>query len=330
MRWDKNWRIILEMEPYSERVRGHYNKISITLKWPLKISGLNFMTLSMTAFARQQSEQEWGSLTWEIRSVNHRYLETSVRLPEVFRGLENRVRESVRKRLTRGKVECQLRYQSGESFQTELHLNDALVRKLIQANVQIEQLTGTTTSLGSMEILRWPGVIQDQEFDNSVIEEQAFELFTLALDDLLAGRSREGEELKGFIQKRIDAIREIVQSVSKKMPEILVKQKQALQDRVADLQAELEPTRLEQEIALLTQKADVDEELDRLGSHLNEVERVIAASGQKGRRLDFLMQELNREANTLSSKSIVAETTLDAVELKVLIEQMREQIQNIE
>lgn len=275
-------------------------------------------------------EQDWGSLTWEIRSVNHRYLETSVRLPESFRALENSVRETVRKRLNRGKVECQLRFQSEGKVSTALHLNRDLIHKLIEANVEIEQLTGASTKLGSMEVLRWPGVIQDQDFDTSTIEKQAMELFSDALDDLIATREREGSELKGFLEKRIQSVRDIVASVRVKMPDILNRQKQALLDRVHDLKAEIEPTRLEQEISLLAQKADVEEELDRLNSHLNEVERVINTTGQKGRRLDFLMQELNREANTLSSKSIVTETTLNAVELKVLIEQMREQIQNVE
>ena len=288
------------------------------------------MTLSMTAFSRQQQEQEWGSLTWEIRSVNHRYLEANVRLPESFRALENAVREAVRKRLTRGKVECQLRFQSEANVSTELHLNRPLIQQLVQANVEIEQITGTSSSLSNMEVLRWPGVIEEQDFDRTTIEKQALTLFTAALDDLVATREREGAELQGFITQRIDSIREIVVSVREKMPEILAKQKQALLDRLHDLQAELEPTRLEQEVSLLAQKTDVEEELDRLDSHLNEVARVLNAKGQKGRRLDFLMQELNREANTLSSKSIVVETTLSAVELKVLIEQMREQIQNIE
>jgi uncharacterized protein (TIGR00255 family) len=288
------------------------------------------MTLSMTAFSRQQQEQKWGSLTWEIRSVNHRYLETSVRLPESLRALENGVREAVRKRLTRGKVECALRFQSEPKVSSDLHLNTKLIQQLVQANIEIEQITGTSVSLNNMEVLRWPGVIEEQDFDKTSIEKQALSLFSAALDDLVATREREGAELQGFIQQRIDSVREIVVSIRNKMPEILAKQKQNILDRLADLQAELEPSRLEQEVSLLTQKADVEEELDRLDSHLNEVERVLGAKGQKGRRLDFLMQELNREANTLSSKSIVVETTVNAVELKVLIEQMREQIQNVE
>ena len=288
------------------------------------------MTASMTAFSRQQKEQEWGSLTWEIRSVNHRYLETSVRLPESLRALENGVREALRKRRTRVKVECALRFQSEAKISSDLHLNTTLIKQLVQANVEIEQITGTSSNLSNMEVLRWPGVIEEQDFDKTSIEKQALSLFGAALDDLVATREREGAELQGFIKKRIDSVREIVVNVRNKMPEILTKQKQNILDRLAELQAELEPTRLEQEVSLLAQKADVEEELDRLDSHLNEVERVLSANGQKGRRLDFLMQELNREANTLSSKSIVVETTLSAVELKVLIEQMREQIQNVE
>jgi uncharacterized protein (TIGR00255 family) len=286
--------------------------------------------LSMTAFARQQLEQDWGSLTWEIRSVNHRYLETSVRVPETFRRLEIVIRETVRKRLSRGKVECQLRYQSVGNSSTEINLNQNLVVKLLNANKEIEEMTGSSGSLSNMEILRWPGVVSDQQMDTASIDKQAIKLFSVALDDLISSRKREGEELKGFVQKRLDAIREIVISVRTKMPEILAVQKQNLLDKIEDLKAELDPARVEQEIVLLTQKADVDEELDRLDSHLNEVQRVIETKDQKGRRLDFLMQELNREANTLSSKSVVVDTTRSAVELKVLIEQMREQIQNIE
>jgi uncharacterized protein (TIGR00255 family) len=284
----------------------------------------------MTAFSRQQIDKEWGSLTWEIRSVNHRYLETSVRLPESFRGLENSVREAIRKKLNRGKVECQLRFQSTEAGQTDLQINKELIEMLVQANIEIQKMASTESQLSSAEILRWPGVIVDQNFDSEIIAAEALALFKIALDELISSRQREGDALKGFVIQRIESIREIVSSIREKMPEIISGQRKNLLGRLADLKAELEPTRLEQEIAILAQKADVDEELDRLDSHLSEVERVVASAGQKGRRLDFLMQELNREANTLSSKSIVVDTTLGAVELKVLIEQMREQIQNIE
>ena len=288
------------------------------------------MTSSMTAFTRQQTEQDWGSLTWEIRSVNHRYLEASVRLPEIFRGLENAVRETVRKRLTRGKVECQLRFQFNDSNSGEISMNADLVEQLVNAHKEIQKQLGDDASISSLDLLRWPGVIAEKQFDNDQLEAAALALFKEALDDLVATRDREGSDLQGFLQQRIDSIRVLVAELREKMPTILAAQRKSLLDKLEDLKADLEPTRLEQEIALLAQKADVDEELDRLDSHLGEVERVLNAGGQKGRRLDFLMQELNREANTLSSKSIVVDTTRSAVELKVLIEQMREQIQNIE
>ncbi|MFK7863445.1 MAG: YicC/YloC family endoribonuclease [Pseudohongiellaceae bacterium] len=288
------------------------------------------MTHSMTAFSRQQTTADWGSLTWEIRSVNHRYLETSVRLPDIFKGLENSVRESLRKQLTRGKVECQLRYQFLEQQQTAIRLDTALVERLINANSELEQITGKPKGLSSTDLLKWPGVIKEEEFDTADIEKQALALFNRTLLEHIEGRAREGEAMKGFIQQRLESIREIVASIRVKLPEILSAQRSTLVAKIIELKADIEPTRFEQEVALLAQKADVDEELDRLNSHLDEVQRVLNSRGQKGRRLDFLMQELNREANTLSSKSIVVETTLNAVELKVLIEQMREQIQNIE
>lgn len=288
------------------------------------------MTLSMTAFSRQQLDKEWGSLIWEIRSVNHRYLETSVRLPESFRIIENNVRDSIRKKLNRGKVECQLRFQSGELVESELRLNKELIEKLVRANNQINHIADLNSHLTSVEILRWPGVIAVQDVDNDKIKKKALELFDNTLDDLISNRKREGVALKGLLYQRLESIRDIITAIRIKMPEIITEQRKNLLGRLEELKAEFEPTRLEQEIALLAQKADIDEELDRLDSHLDEVERVIDSKGQKGRRLDFLMQELNREANTISSKSIVVDTTLGAVELKVLIEQMREQIQNIE
>ena len=288
------------------------------------------MMLSMTAFSRQQADREWGSLTWELRSINHRYLETSVRLPESFRGLENVIRDTVRKKLNRGKIECQLRFQALETSQSDLQLNKKIIAKLVRANSEINKITDLDNQLTSVEILRWPGVVADQDSDADTIEKEALDLFIAALDDLVSSRAREGEALKGMLNQRIVSIREIVASIREKMPDIICGQRKNLFEKLEELKAELEPTRLEQEIAILAQKADVDEELDRLDSHLDEVGRVIESNGQKGRRLDFLMQELNREANTLSSKSIVVDTTLGAVELKVLIEQMREQIQNVE
>ncbi len=291
------------------------------------------MVQSMTAFTRQQIDKDYGSLAWEIRSVNHRYLEASVRVPESFRALENTVREALRKQLNRGKVECQLRFQTeaadGASV-GKIHVDTALVKQLLEAGDVIGSLASDVAPLSTAELLRWPGVIGTAEIDKQTLENDALELFVVALNDLIATREREGAELREFIGQRIDAIRAIVADVRLMMPDILAKQRQNLVAKIAEIEIDIDPARLEQEIALLAQKADIDEELDRLGAHVNEVERVLCSDDQMGRRLDFLMQELNREANTLSSKSIVVETTRSAVDLKVLIEQMREQIQNIE
>ena len=288
------------------------------------------MVHSMTAFSRQQLEREWGSLTWEIRSVNHRYLEPSVRLPENFRSLENPIRRQLRDKLYRGKIECQLRLRTLESNQIDWRLNLDLISQLTKTNSEINKIIKGDYQLSSLDILKWPGVISDQFTDEEIFNKEAMGLFEKALDDLMVVREREGESLRDALFKRIALVQGIIDSIKAKMPSIILKQKENLLTKLEDLKAEFEPARLEQEITVLAQKADVDEELDRLNSHLQEVKRVLDSSGQIGRRLDFLMQELNREANTLSSKSIVVETTQSAVELKVLIEQMREQIQNIE
>ena len=288
------------------------------------------MVYSMTAFSRQQLEHEWGSLTWEIRSVNHRYLEPSIRLPENFRSLENPIRKQLRDKLYRGKIECLLRFRTVEANQIDWQLNLDLISQLTKANLEINNNIGGDYKLSSLDILKWPGVISDQSIDEEIFNKEAMGLFEKALDDLMVVREREGASLRDAILKRIASIQRIIDSIQAKMPSIILKQKENLLNKLEDIKAEFEPTRLEQEITLLAQKADVDEELDRLNSHLQEAKRVLDSDGQIGRRLDFLMQELNREANTLSSKSIVVETTQSAVELKVLIEQMREQIQNIE
>lgn len=288
------------------------------------------MVLSMTAFARKQGNCGRGVLVWEIRSVNHRYLEPGIRLPDVLRSLEPAIRDSLRKHIARGKVDCQLRLETSDALSSALQINEEVVVRLNEASGQILSLTGGGPALTVMEILKWPGVLSESEAVPEDLEEKALSLFNEALSDLIETRRREGHELHGFISKRIDAVREIVKTVRVRMPEILARQQQVLRDRLAELKIELDPARLEQEIVIYAQKCDIDEELDRLETHLNEVERVLRLAEPSGRRLDFLMQELNREANTLSSKSIVAETTLNAVDLKVLIEQMREQIQNIE
>ncbi|WP_286240523.1 YicC/YloC family endoribonuclease [Neptuniibacter halophilus] len=287
------------------------------------------MTRSMTAFARQEAEHDWGSLSWEIRSVNHRYLEPHMRLPENLKELEGSLREKLRKTLSRGKVECTLRFNPEAKVQ-QLVVNEDYAREVIHAAETLQGMLAAHQPVDPLELMRWPGVLQDVKLDMELVKNSARALFDKALDDLIEGRSREGVELSGLINQRLDSISEIVAEVRSKMPQILENQRNNLQQRLAELKQELDESRLEQEIALLAQKADVDEEMDRLDTHVQEVRRVLKQKGPIGRRLDFLMQELNREANTLSSKSIVASTTQCAVELKVLIEQMREQIQNIE
>ena len=288
------------------------------------------MVLSMTAFARKQSSIGQTLLVWEIRSVNHRYLETGFRFPEALRSLEPAVRDALRKTLTRGKVDCQLRIETEGAQDTSLQIDEALVVKLNNASGEVLHLTGGGNALTVHEILKWPGVLLESKALPENLEEHALSLFKETLAELVDTRKREGEELYGFVSKRLAGVREIVASVKTRMPEIIAAQQQALRDRLEALKIELDPTRLEQEIVMFAQKWDIDEELDRLEAHLNEVQRVLELKEPSGRRLDFLMQELNREANTLSSKSIVSETTHNAVDLKVLIEQMREQIQNIE
>jgi uncharacterized protein (TIGR00255 family) len=283
----------------------------------------------MTAFARQESQQSWGSLVWEIRSVNQRYLEPHFRVPESFRALEPALRDQLRKKLSRGKIDCNLRFDV-EKQQQGMQVDQQRAQQLIDAAQQIADLSSNSQPINPLDVLKWPGVMLDANLDMDEVKKQALDLFTAAVDDLNAGRAREGAELADLITQRLDSISVVVSEVREKMPEILTAQRELLLSRVNDLALEIEPVRLEQEIALLAQKADVAEEMDRLDTHVQEVRRILKQKGAVGRRLDFLMQELNREANTLSSKAIVVETTNSAVELKVLIEQMREQIQNIE
>jgi uncharacterized protein (TIGR00255 family) len=267
---------------------------------------------------------------WEIRSVNHRYLEPSFKLPESLRALETQLREKLRKQLSRGKIECGLRIQYQGTDSSKLQINQHLARELISAAESIKQLMDKPAAIDPLEILQWPGVISESEIDSDLIQQQAMALFQTSLEQLIHSREREGSELKQFIEQRLESIETITRAIRIQLPDILAAQKQKLLNRLQELKAELNEDRLEQELVILAQKADVDEELDRLQTHVGEVRRVLAQGQACGRRLDFLMQELNREANTLSSKSIVSDTTQASVELKVLIEQMREQIQNIE
>ena len=287
------------------------------------------MTLSMTAFARKDQQTDLANYTWEIRSVNSRYLELHFRLPESLRAIEGALRERLRKQLSRGKVECSLRFNPLQQEQ-DLTINAELVAQINQAADDVHGIIGPGNALNALEILKWPGVISQGDLDQELASKEALALFDDALSDLIAMREREGAELKVFIQQRLDGIAEQAANVKSILPDILQAQRDHLKSKLDALVQEVDPDRFEQEMVILLQKADVDEELDRLEAHLKEVGRTLNAKGAIGRRLDFMMQELNREANTLSSKSISHLTTQIAVELKVLIEQMREQIQNIE
>jgi len=289
------------------------------------------MPRSMTGFARREAKLSWGTVVWEIRSVNHRYLEPSFRLPEDFREIEPHLRDALRKALQRGKVEAALNIHWEHEAEAELGINLSRVNQLAKAAQQISGLLGAAVApINALDILKYPGVIQKHELDREAIQAEVLTLFDAALNSLIEHRTREGNELEQLILQRLDAVSAHVVKVRARMPEILSAQREKLQNKLAALQIDLDPERLEQEIVLLAQKADVDEELDRLDTHVIEVKRSLKQTDSLGRRLDFLMQELNREANTLSSKSIVSDTTQAAVELKVLIEQMREQVQNIE
>lgn len=288
------------------------------------------MTRSMTAFARHEEQTELGSLSWEIRSVNHRYLEVSFRLEESFRPFEMAMRKLISDTLSRGKVEVALRYRAPEQTQTSLQMNEGLAKTIMENYHQLASFTDNAAPIDILRVMQWPGVIQTESLDQDALQATVLNSLKQALADLVATREREGAALEQMIIQRCEQINDIAEQTKVRLPEILASHRQKLSDRIAELEVNLEPERLEQEMVLLAQKADVAEEIDRLQNHVNEVKHTLKRNEPIGRRLDFLMQELNREANTLGSKSIDTDTTRYSVDLKVLIEQMREQIQNIE
>lgn len=287
------------------------------------------MIHSMTAFSRVEVKGDWGNAVWEIRSVNQRFLETYFRLPEQFRSIEPVLRERFRKQLNRGKVECNLRFNANASEKNNLTLNKDLALQLIEHAGWVNEQT-LNSQLNPVDIMRWPGVMEAEEADMSKIQTEILAGFDQALTDFIAARASEGENMKELIEQRLDGITAEAEKVKTFMPEIIEWQRNRIIDKFTNAKIELESTRVEQELVLLAQKMDVDEEIDRLYSHVKETKSILKKGGAQGRRLDFMMQEFNREANTLGSKSINSDITNSAVELKVLIEQMREQIQNIE
>ena len=287
------------------------------------------MIYSMTAFAHLEIKKEWGNAVWEIRSVNQRFLETYFRLPEVFRHLEMGLRERLRNLLTRGKVECSLRVELAQASNNKIALNNDYAEQVIASLKTLQSIAGEG-EINLVDVLRYPGVVDAQSQDLDQITQDLLAGFEQILADFIAMRGREGENLQAIIQQRLDSIAEIAQRVQQQMPEVLQWQKDRLQQRFEELNLQLDPQRLEQEMVLTAQRVDVAEELDRLQLHVKETSSILKKGGAVGRKLDFMMQELNRESNTLASKSINADITNSAVELKVLIEQMREQIQNLE
>ena len=288
------------------------------------------MTRSMTAFARTEQTLEVGELVWEVRSVNHRYLELHFKIPENFRSHETRFRELLQKRLSRGKVECSLRFNARVQQSENINVNEAQAKALVHACQKINDLLHQPSEVDPMEVLQWPGVVQELKLDMKPVHVASEDALSRALDDLLANREREGARMRELILQRCNAIQTLVNQARENMPEIQERYQKKLRDRLDALEIEVNSDRLEQELVHLAQKMDVDEELDRLDSHLKEINEILDRDEAVGRRLDFLMQELNREANTLGSKAADIASTNASVELKVLIEQMREQIQNIE
>ena len=288
------------------------------------------MIKSMTAFARAEGAATWGNAHWELRSVNNRYLEVSPKLPEDLRSIETPLRERLRERLGRGKVDCNLRVSSSHGGDSGLSVDLALAGQIVNAAKEVGALLAEGRQLGIADVLRWPGVLKADSPDIDAMSADVLVLLNQAIDDLIATREREGARIKTLLESRLSEIEAIVAGVRKRLPEVIEAARQRLIDRLAEFKAQLDQDRVEQEMVIIAQRLDVAEELDRLDGHVVEVRRILGQSDPVGRRLDFMMQELNREANTLGSKANDPKVTQASVDLKVFIEQMREQIQNIE
>lgn len=288
------------------------------------------MIASMTGFARREVSGVWGALVCELRSVNHRFLESGFRLPDELRATEGELRQRLARDLKRGKVDCSITFRRPQGAETALEVDTAALERLLTSVRDISRTLPGNHTVNVLDVLRWPGVLRDEKGDNDELLVTAHALFGGTVEDLVAARAREGQRLRELLEQRCGGLEILVANVRARLPEVHTRVRARLAERLAELKANVDQERLEQELAILLQRLDVDEELDRLSGHITEIRRVINASEPAGRRLDFLMQELNREANTLSSKSQDLETTRTAVDMKVLIEQMREQVQNVE
>ena len=287
------------------------------------------MIFSMTGYATASAELDSSSLTLELRSVNHRYLDIQLRMPDELRGFEGVLRESITAHLQRGKVECRINY-AARSPQSGTALNGSLLQQLAAWNREVQSALPDARSLGVADVLRWNGMLETPTASADELRVTLLDLLQISLQDFSASRAREGEKLKDFLLQRLEKIEALCHSVLPRVPAAIAAFEQKLITRLRDAMQNGDEERIRQELALFASKIDVDEELSRLASHLTEMRRILTHGGVVGKRLDFLMQELNREANTLGSKSVDAEVSRSAMEMKILIEQMREQIQNLE
>jgi uncharacterized protein (TIGR00255 family) len=287
------------------------------------------MILSMTGYATAGAELDSGSLTLELRAVNHRYLDIQMRMPDELRGFEGALREAINAQLQRGKVECRINY-AARSAQSGATLNLGLLQQLAEWNRQVQTALPDARPLNVADVLRWNGVLETPTASTDELRATLLELMQTALQEFSASRAREGEKLKDFLLQRLEKIEALRNNVMPHVPTAIAAYELKLLTRLRDAVQYADDERIRQEIALFAAKIDVDEELSRLASHLTEMRRILTHGGAVGKRLDFLMQELNREANTLGAKSVDAEVSRSAMEMKILIEQMREQIQNLE
>lgn len=288
------------------------------------------MIASMTGFARREALGPWGSLICELRSVNHRFLEAGFRLPEELRSAEAELRQRLTREIRRGKVDCVITYRRPQGTEGGLEIDPLALERLLVRVRDLARLLPENPVVNLLDVLRWPGVLREEGAGGEELQAALLVVFTGTLEDLVAARAREGLRLRELLEQRCTSLEGLVAHVRARLPEVHTRVRARLDERLADLQVNVDKDRLEQELALLLQRLDVDEELDRLSGHVSEIRHVVDGHEAAGRRLDFLMQELNREANTLSSKSQDLETTRSAVDMKVIIEQMREQVQNVE
>jgi uncharacterized protein (TIGR00255 family) len=288
------------------------------------------MIASMTGFARRETTGSWGTLVCELRSVNHRFLEAGFRLPDELRSTEGELRIRLARQVRRGKVDCTLQFRRPQGAAGTLEVDAVALERLLGAVAVVTRSLREPASVNALDLLRWPGVLREEGASGEELVTAAYAVFGATLEELVAARAREGARLRELLEQRCTALEALVADVRARLPEVHAHVRARLETRIAELTTSVDPERLEQELALLLQRLDIDEEIERLSGHIQEVRRVIGGTEPAGRRLDFLMQELNREANTLSSKSQDLETTRTAVDMKVLIEQMREQVQNAE